>query len=285
MRDIYGATADAPRLPRRLRPLAPRALVRRHRGDAPPLPRVTGAPHRPRHLRLRRRARRQRADRAAPAPRHPRRRRRRARPPPRPTRSSSAARSPPPARSSPATTASPSPTPPSTTCAARLYAAFRAELQPIPAHRRHPRRAALPLLRRLLLAARAHRALARPSPASGRASPAAPSPRPWSPTASPPPTSSCTPPGPSATLPPPAWSSRTARPASWRPRPRACGWWPSPGEAMPRAEEHRARVAALRPDAVIDDMRALPDLVRGADPVRQVRVTPRGQPAAPRARR
>ena len=51
---------------------------------------------------------------------------------PRPTRSSSAARSPRPARSSPATTASPSPTPPSTPCAAALYAAFRAELAPIP---------------------------------------------------------------------------------------------------------------------------------------------------------
>ena len=41
--------------------------------------------------------------------------------------------------------------------------------------------------------------------------------------------------GPSATLPPPAWWSRTARPASWRRRPPACGWWPSPGEAMRRA--------------------------------------------------
>ena len=46
MRDIYGATADAPGLPRRLRRLAPRALVRRHRRHPPPLPRrhVTPAP-------------------------------------------------------------------------------------------------------------------------------------------------------------------------------------------------------------------------------------------------
>ena len=41
MRDIYGATADAPAFARGLRPLAPRPVVRRHRGDAPPLPRMT----------------------------------------------------------------------------------------------------------------------------------------------------------------------------------------------------------------------------------------------------
>ena len=95
----------------------------------------------------------------------------------------------------------------------RLYAAFRAELAPDPRHRRDPRRAALRLLRRLLLAARAHRALAdrhRPLAALRRA---APSPPPWSRAASPPPTSSFSPPKPSAILPPPAWSSRTARPA------------------------------------------------------------------------
>ena len=74
-------------------------------------------------------------------------------------------------------------------------------------------RCPLRLLRRLLLAAGADRALADGRPASGRASRAAPSRRPWCPTASRPPTSSCTRPDRSATLPPPAWWSRTARPA------------------------------------------------------------------------
>ena len=35
------------------------------------------------------------------------------------------------------------------------------------------------------------------------------------------------------------------------------------GGSHASSDEHRARVAALRPDAVIADMRALPDLVRG----------------------
>ena len=76
----------------------------------------------------------------------------------------------------------------------RLYAAFRAELRPIAGGRRDARRAALRLLRRLLVAARAHRALAARRPASGRSSRAAPSPRRWSRAASPRPTSSCMPP-------------------------------------------------------------------------------------------
>ena len=128
-----------------------------------------------------------------------------------------------------------------------LYAAFRAELQPIPhiaatldalpcpfcvASSSQPERIELSLTvtglwprfaRPRLLRDHGRPRQARPRPLLAR--------RPHA----------------SATLPPPAWSSRTARPASWRPRPPACGWWPSPGGAMPRAEEHRARVAALAP--------------------------------------
>ena len=51
-----------------------------------------------------------------------------------------------------------------------LYAAFRAELQPIPHIAATLDALPCPYGRRLLVAARAHRALARPSPASGPAS-------------------------------------------------------------------------------------------------------------------
>ena len=81
------------------------------------------------------------------------------RPRPRSTRASSAARSPRPARSSPATSGSRSPTRPRRDAPAALCRVPR-RAPADPRHRRDPRRAALRLLRRLLVAAGADRALA-----------------------------------------------------------------------------------------------------------------------------
>ena len=134
MRDIYGARRRRPRLPRRLRRLA-----RARSGPTAPPPRCAATspeagdrPARPRHLRLRRRARRQRADRAAPAARDPRR----GRPPPRPRRGARPLPRPlarlDPRDPRPRTTASPLTDAALAEMRHRLYAAFRAELRPIP---------------------------------------------------------------------------------------------------------------------------------------------------------
>ena len=132
MRDIYGATADAPAFRDAFARWLGALWSDGTEATLAPLPRVTGRPQ-PASSSSTATACSSTASRSrcacssTPSPPAGSSSR-----PPRRTRSSSAARSPPPARSSPATTASPSATPPSTTCAARSTPPSAPSSQPIP---------------------------------------------------------------------------------------------------------------------------------------------------------